>query len=264
MSNGPIELDLDTTSIDFPDLSGEGEIAMTGLLSDEQEVGLAKRKNLGELITKFGLQEREEDFPATHKEAQAQADENPSDIFDYEELNEGVYTCLNLPAFRKAIRLLTGGGNYDAEDFTLWRPTRPVEHGDSENFGPWVIESDRTPVEWFRYRAFGGESQFRHEYGVESCERCDSHFDETVIDCPECETYPPQVWEYVEAMQDEYDGVLCLIMPKFPDPGEKNKLEDDPEVDMREAIQQYKDKTGDVNLVREDQLDEFLAERGVM
>jgi len=264
MSTGPIDLDMTTTSIDFPDVDGEGEIDMTGLLSDEQEVGLARKTNLDELITKFGLQKRDKEFPATHKAARQQAKDYPSDIFDYEELEEGVYTCLNLPAFRKAIRLLTGGGNYEPENFTLWRPTRPVEHGDSRNFGPWVIESDRTPAEWFRYRVFGGEDEFREEYGVTECERCDSHFDEKVIDCPECETYPPTVWEYVEAMQDEYNGVLCLIMPKFPKPGEENKLEDDPEVDMREAIQQYKEETGDVNLVQENQLDEFLAERGVM
>lgn len=264
MSKGPIDLDVQTTSIDFPDLGGEGEITMTSLLADEQEVGLTPKSNLGDLITKFGLQEYERDFPETHKEIRSRGDDLPSDFFACEELEDGVYTCIAVPALRKAIRLLTGGGQYDADNFSLWRPTRPVEHEGSDNFGPWVIESDVTPVEWFRYRAFGGEDEFREEFAVRECERCDSHFDEDRIECPECETYIPQVWEYVETMQAEHEGVLCLVMPKFPDPGDKNKLDDDPEVDMREAIQQYKDKTGDVNLLREDQLDEFLEERGVL
>ena len=105
-----------------------------------------------------------------------------------------------------------------------------------------MLQSKRVPEDWVEHRAFGGQEAF----------------EEVVEDSEEDRE------QVIEWACEEIDGVLALIAPAFPDTDEVAKIEADSEVDIDEAIEAYKEETGDANLSDEDALDKYLEANDIL
>jgi hypothetical protein len=244
------ELNHDVQSQPFPSVRGEPEVEADTLsyevdaVNDADEViGLTRSHHLSSFITKWGLQRPFDEFPRGWGLIEDNARSLPGKYAYVNELQDGRYTAVQLEALYAAIQILYDGSkSYVADDLTLWAPSRPIDDTDAPGSGPWVIESRQVPKDWIVHGEFSGEENFTEVAGEDSGDRDRA----------------------LEIAREQIDSILLLIAPDFPDTNGVAKIEADDGVDVEEAIEAYKEETGDVHLTDEDALDRYLEAHDVL
>lgn len=107
---------------------------------------------------------------------------------------------------KQAIRFCNGPGPFDSDDFRILKPDR---------ISPYVLVSERTPEKWLIHCEHGLEDFFS-TYGVTDCDNCSHSWDHPTLQCPQCMERPQLVTTMIDSIEQDHDGVICLIGPAEP------------------------------------------------
>lgn len=190
-------------------MRGDDGIEPPVLVNDSDMVTIVDRKYFGDLVTGFGLVERELPFPESYKEIDSIALQFPGKNFEVYELLDGTFLGLATRWLKASLQFAAGPGGYEFERFALYHPSGST----GEAAAPFALVTDHTPSEFVINRLFESKTQFVSEYGAGACPECELMFDSHFVDCPDCGHRPESVRNNIELIQDEHAGVVFLIAP---------------------------------------------------
>jgi hypothetical protein len=190
----------------------DGDDSIDALHNGEQTIWIVGREHLLDFVSENALSKWDEDpwFPANYGELAREAGDKNGAIARADGAG------IDLPAHRlkTAIEMVTNGTSWDADEFTMWTPATPAA-----DIGPFILETDRTPNDWFIEIAFDRD-EFRERFGARSCPDCPTVFkdDDGVLDhritCPTCNDYPEAVKRNLSKLRDAHQGVLAVMAPR--------------------------------------------------